>query len=92
MPNALLEAMASGLPSVVSDASPGPLEMVRHRIEGLVVPTDDVKAFAEALELLMLDPELRERCGLAAKATLRSLEWDVLEPHWRSVLALPAKA
>ena len=92
MPNALLEAMASGLPSVVSDASPGPLEMVRHRIEGLVVPTDDVKAFAEALELLMLDPELRERCGLAAKATLRSLEWDVVEPHWRSVLALPAKA
>ena len=91
MPNALLEAMAAGLPSVVSDASPGPLEMVRDGREGLVVGTGDDVAFAAALERLMQDAHLRQRCGDSARETLRSLDWAVVEPHWRSVLALPAQ-
>ena len=91
MPNALLEAMAAGLPSVVSDASPGPLEMVRDGREGLVVGTGDDVAFAAALERLIQDADLRQRCGDSARQTLRSLDWAVVEPHWRSVLALPAQ-
>jgi glycosyltransferase involved in cell wall biosynthesis len=89
MPNALLEAMAAGLPVVVSDASPGPLEMVDPGVHGLVVPSENVEALAEALGRLMADSELRERLGRAARQRLRSLDWDVVEPHWRSVLALP---
>ena len=88
MPNALLEAMAAGLPSVVSDASPGPLEMVCDGRQGLVVPNDDVEALADALQQLMRDQSLRERMGMEARTTLRALDWDVVEPHWRSVLAL----
>ena len=41
MPNALLEAMAAGLAVVVTDASPGPLEVVEDGVSGLVVPSDD---------------------------------------------------
>ena len=89
MPNALLEAMASGLPSVVSDASPGPLEMVHDGVEGFVVPSENVEALARALERLIQDPALRERCGASARTKLASMDWSVLEPCWRSVLALP---
>ena len=39
----------------------------------------------------MRDSDLRDRYGDAARTTLRSLDWDVVEPHWRSVLALPAQ-
>ncbi len=89
MPNALLEAMAAGLPSVVSDASPGPLEMVTHGEHGLVVPRDDWRELSQALEQLMLNPMLRAHQGAAAQEKLCSLDWSVVEPHWRSVLALP---
>ncbi len=41
-PNALLEAMAVGLPAVVSDASPGPIELIGGAAAGLVVPVGDV--------------------------------------------------
>ena len=92
MPNALLEAMAAGLPSVVSDASPGPLEMVRDGRQGLVVATGDDAAFAAALERLMQDADLRQRCGDSARETLRALDWAVVEPHWRSVLAMPSQS
>jgi glycosyltransferase involved in cell wall biosynthesis len=89
MPNALLEAMAGGLPVVVSDASPGPLEMVDHEVTGLVVPRENVEALANALGRLMADRDLRDRLGSASAERLRSLSWEVVEPHWRSVLALP---
>jgi len=92
MPNALLEAMASGLPSVVSDASPGPLEMVSDGRQGLVVPSEDANALSEALERLIADEPLRRQLGAAAQETLRSLDWDVVESHWRSLLALPPLA
>ena len=88
MPNALLEAMASGLPAVVTDASPGPLEMVVDGRNGLVVPTEDPVAFAAALKTLMVAPEQRLQLGEAAQQTLRSMEWPVVEPLWRSVLAI----
>jgi glycosyltransferase involved in cell wall biosynthesis len=89
MPNALLEAMAAGLPVVVNDASPGPLEMVEPEVHGLVVPTENVDALASALARLMADPPLRQRLGEAGRARLRSLDWTQVEPLWRSVLDLP---
>jgi len=68
-PNALLEAMACGLPAVVSDASPGPCELVGadEGAAGLIVPVEDAGATAEAIIGLALDETLRRRFGLAAR-------------------------
>ena len=89
MPNALLEAMAAGLAVVVTDASPGPLEVVEDGVSGLVVPSDDPFALAEALDRLGADPELRERLGAAARDTLRQLDWPVVGPIWESLVDQP---
>lgn len=64
--NAVLEAMASGLPVVCTDAG-GMREAVRDGIDGFVVPVRDVEAMAEALVKLARDPELRRRMGEAAR-------------------------
>lgn len=69
--NALLEAMASGLPSVVSDI-PGNVAVVRDGVEGLVVPVGDVEALAVAMVKLHRSPELRARMGLAARKTIET--------------------
>ena len=89
MPNALLEAMAAGLAVVVTDASPGPLEVVEDGVSGLVVPSDDPYALAEALDRLAVDPELRERLGAAARDSLRQLDWPVVGPIWQSLVDQP---
>lgn len=71
MPRALLEAAASGRPSIVSDV-PGCRHFVTDGVEGLVVPPADPTALAAALERLALDPALRERLGKAARAKVLS--------------------
>ena len=88
MPNALLEAMAAGLAVIVTDASPGPLEVVEPGVSGLVVPSDDPVALAAAMESLASDPDRCRRMGDAARARIASLDWPQLEPLWRSILAL----
>ena len=86
MPNALLEAMAVGLAVVVTDASPGPLEVVEAGVTGLVVPSDDPAALADALDRLAAQPQLRERLGAAAREALRQSDWPVVGPIWESLV------
>lgn len=66
--NALLEAMASGLPAVVSDI-PGNRNVITDGMTGLIVPVDDPEALAQALERMLTDQRLRERAGAAARLT-----------------------
>jgi len=84
-PNALLEAMACGLPPIVSDASPGPLELVGNEA-GLIVPTEDVNATAEAIVALASDDKLRKRLGAAALERTRMHELDNAMQIWRELL------
>jgi GalNAc-alpha-(1->4)-GalNAc-alpha-(1->3)-diNAcBac-PP-undecaprenol alpha-1,4-N-acetyl-D-galactosaminyltransferase len=72
-PNALLEAMACGLPAVVSDASPGPSELVGSKEDaGLIVPVEDEAATAQAIIRLGRDENLRSRLGQAARERVRT--------------------
>jgi glycosyltransferase involved in cell wall biosynthesis len=60
VPRVLLEAMASGLPIVVSDVAGVPT-LVLHEVNGLLVPPAEPTAIADAVERLIQDGELRRR-------------------------------
>jgi glycosyltransferase involved in cell wall biosynthesis len=62
VPNALLEACASGLPIVTTNA-PGCRDVVENNVNGLLVPVRNAQKLAEALERLINNPELRLLLG-----------------------------
>jgi glycosyltransferase involved in cell wall biosynthesis len=88
MPNALIEAMSFGLPPIVSDASPGPLELVRHGETGVVVPSDDPDALASAITLLATHPDLRRTLGDAARREVEALSLSDALATWDDATGL----
>ena len=66
LPKSLLEAAACGLPIVTTDA-PGCREIVRHEVNGFLVPVRDAPALSAALEKLIVDAGLRQRMGAQSR-------------------------
>lgn len=62
MPNALLEAMAAHVPVVATSVGSIP-DVICHGENGFLVPVRDVTATANAVRLLLRDPELATRLG-----------------------------
>lgn len=61
MPNALMEAMAIGIPCISTDCDMGPAELIENGVNGYLVPVDDVDAITQKLELLIDDESLRKQ-------------------------------
>jgi sugar transferase (PEP-CTERM/EpsH1 system associated) len=66
MPNALLEAMACGLPVIASEVG-GATEIVRDGENGLLVYPTDVERLSQHLYQLVLSPERRHAMGMAGR-------------------------
>lgn len=71
LPRSVLEAGASARPLVVTDV-PGCRHVVRHGVDGLIVPPADPAALADALQRLVLDSAQREGMGRAARERVLS--------------------
>jgi glycosyltransferase involved in cell wall biosynthesis len=69
LPNALLEAMTCGLPTIASPL-PGVSEVIEHNTNGLLVPPDDPEAISDAVLLLLENPDVAKRLGNAAHQTI----------------------
>jgi len=64
--NAILEAMANGLP-IVAYNIPSVREIVENNVTGILVPEHDTRALAEAMLILASDPSLRKEMGRQAR-------------------------
>ncbi len=73
--NSLLEAMASGLPSLAVRGG-GVLEFAQHDRNAWLVKPQDTAALAEGLELLLGDGALRQRLAAGGRATAAERQWD----------------
>ncbi|WP_179953908.1 glycosyltransferase [Denitrobaculum tricleocarpae] len=85
-PNVLLEAMAYGLPCIVSDSLLGALEYVEDHESGLVFRSDDAEHLGECLQLLIEQPALRERLGKEARRRMQDYSVEIVSAQWDSLL------
>jgi len=69
LPTVLLEAMSCGLPVVATDIG-GNNEVISSGVNGLLIPPKSPVELAQAILLLLDNPELRERLGDAARKTI----------------------
>ncbi len=69
MPNALLEAMACGVPVIATPVG-GVLDVVRNQENGRLAPVNDVDALADAIQCVLDDSTLRESISKSARETI----------------------
>ena len=86
MPNALIEAMAIGLPCVSTNFAPGSVsELIDHRDNGLIVPCDDPQSLSDALAYLADNEKKAEEMGEKAKAIGRKVDLTKISTQWKEV-------
>jgi glycosyltransferase involved in cell wall biosynthesis len=86
MPNAVLEAMASGLP-VVATKIAGNEELVVNGETGALAPAEDVESLRESLRPLLVHAQMRERMGRAARQRVEtSFSWNRVAEQYQSIL------
>ena len=82
----LAEAMACGLAVVSYDCPSGPTEIVRHELDGLLVPSGNVVALAGAMDRLLSDEAERNRLGSRATEVTTRFAKSTVMRKWESLL------
>ena len=82
LPMTLLEANALGLPSICYDFTCGPKDVIENGVNGFIVREGDLDAFADRLDLLMSDDNLRINMGNKAYVLSKRFSIDVIMRKW----------
>lgn len=84
LPNALLEAMALGMPVVATDCPcGGPRTVIIDGQNGLLVPIKDEDAMAEGINRLIEDREFAEKLGENARKISERVNGNSIISQWR---------
>lgn len=74
MSNAMLEALASGLP-ILATKTGGTTELVTDGENGFIIKMKDADDLAQKIELLINDNDLRQKMGLASREKAQKMSW-----------------
>lgn len=87
MPNALMEAMTLGLPSISTDCPCGGSRYwIEHKVNGQLFRVGDVKALTEAILYYIENPEEAEEMGRKAREKLQSATLDKVYAEWKKYM------
>lgn len=83
IPNALIEAMAIGLPCVSTDCSPGGArELIEDSVNGLITPCGDAKKLSDAMRIMLSNKAYAKACGMEALKIREKTDVKKLSEDW----------
>jgi glycosyltransferase involved in cell wall biosynthesis len=85
LPAVLVEAMACGAPVVSTDCPSGPGEIITNDTEGLLIPTADSDALADAILKVLSDASLRDKMRVAGKARAQDFYVDKIAREYEEL-------
>lgn len=81
----LLEALASGMPVITTDATAGP-DLIADGVEGRLIASGDLDALSEAMLECARDPDRVERMSVAARRCAERFTWEANGDRWQELL------
>lgn len=82
----LIEAMASGIPTIGSDCV-GPNEIIDHGKTGFIIPQDNINALSSKIQFLINRPQLLDRMGEQSReVAVERYSLEQISTEWEQVL------
>lgn len=83
IPNALIEALSTGIPTVSANCTPGGPEFLTNNGErGILVDVDDIDATADAINYLIEHPRIAKDYGMKGTLVIQELEPSQIASQW----------
>jgi glycosyltransferase involved in cell wall biosynthesis len=86
-PNALLEALAQGLPVLATACPGGTVEILANGVYGMLTPSDDMVALTTALDAMLSAPDLRDAYAWKAPRAVAGLDVATVGKRWLDLFA-----
>lgn len=81
MSNAMLEALASGLPIIATETG-GTNELLENGENGLIIKMEDAPDLAEKIEIILKDDMLRQKMGLVSRQRAEKMSWEKVAQNY----------
>lgn len=81
----LTESMSVGTPAVAYDINYGPDEIIRHEVDGLLVPSGDIEALAASMVRLLGDPDYAAALGRRAREVTERFSHQRWRDDWTAL-------
>lgn len=82
----LLDAKANRLPIISFDVVAGPREIIQDKVDGLLVPPEDIPALSNAMNFLIEHPEIRQAMSDRSQDNLEKFSKEKILLQWRSLI------
>lgn len=87
-PNALVEAMALGIPCVATNCTSGPGEIIEHMGDGLLVNPGNDRQLAEAINLVLGDENFGKKLGENGRRRAQDFSVDIILERYKKIFSL----
>lgn len=81
----LLEALATGMPIITTEATAGP-DLIQDKKEGLLIPSGNLEALREAMKYFVDHPDDLETMSVAARRCAEKFSWNSYGDRWHEIL------
>ena len=82
----LLEAMSCGLPCISFNCPHGPEEIIRNGEDGLIVENGNIEQFAEKINYMIEQKNVREEMGRKARENIKRYLPENIMSQWQQLL------
>jgi glycosyltransferase involved in cell wall biosynthesis len=85
-PNALIEAMSNGCPSIAMNCEFGPSEIIQNGINGLLIENNNVYMLSKAILKVIYNPSFKAKLAANARKIGDTNSLDVISNSWEELI------